>query len=92
MPVSALKKDDIKQLIRMIPVVYKGTGNTIVPVLEKLINRKPIDSKERELFKKWSVKPAPGGGYSAGMCLNYIIRVWFKGHPEFLQFPQKSVL
>jgi len=58
MPVSALTEDDIKQLIRMIPVVYEGTGNTIVPVLEKVINKISINPKETVLFETWSVLPA----------------------------------
>ena len=80
MPVSALTEDDIKQLIRMIPVIYEGTENTIVPILEKIINRKQIDAAERERFDTWGVKPAPGGAYSADMCLAYIIKKWFKDH------------
>jgi hypothetical protein len=78
MAVKDLDVCQIRQLIEMIPVVYEGTDNTIVQVLEKLINSKPIDQTERDLIKTWGVKPAPGGGYSAGMCLNYIIRIWLE--------------
>lgn len=81
MAISDLKDDHIKQLIEMVPVVYKGTENTIVPVLKKIRKGIPIDSKEKKLINTWGIVPdeGKGGGYKADMFLAYIIVHWFKG-------------
>lgn len=80
MAISDLNGDHINQLIDMIPVVYEGTENTIVPVLEKIRDRIPIDAEEKKLIETWSVVPAKGkgGGYKAAMCLTYILIQRFK--------------
>lgn len=83
MPISELTNEQRNQLIEIMPVVYKGTTNTIGRVLRKIRDGEKIDDNDKELIEKWDVAPKEGGGYKAGMCLTHIVIQHFKKHSKF---------
>lgn len=83
MPISELTDEQRNQLIEIMPVVYKGTTNTIGRVLRKIRDGEKIDDNDKELIEKWDVAPKEGGGYKAGMCLTHIVIQHFKKHGKF---------
>ncbi len=85
MPIKKLSNTDIKELIRMIPIVEDKAKNTIAPVLDKIyqnkINKVPnkITPSDEKYIKKWCEPPNAtdeGEGYKAAKSLAYIVGKW----------------
>lgn len=78
MPIKGLNDEQIDLLIEILPVVYHGTENTIVPTLRKIRDCDDLNSDDRKHIDDWNKAPAESGGYKGALALTYIIIKYFK--------------
>lgn len=85
MPIKKLSNTDIKELIRMIPIVDDKAKKTIAQVLDRIyqnkINKVPytITPTDDEYIKKWCEPPNATDkeeGYKAAKSFAYVVGKW----------------